>query len=41
MIRATSFVAFLIAVSVGLAAHAEETGGNGSAALPPSGNAAK
>jgi hypothetical protein len=39
MIRSTSFVMFVIAVSVGLAAHAEESGGNGSAAPPPSGNA--
>jgi len=38
MIRSTSAAMFLVAVSLGFAARAQETGGNGSAV--PSGNAA-
>ena len=39
MTRSTSVVAFLIAMSLGLAAHGQETGGNGAVAPTPPGNA--
>jgi hypothetical protein len=40
MIRSTSVAMFLVAVSLGLAARAQETGGNGSAVPTPPGDAA-
>jgi hypothetical protein len=39
MTRSTSVAVFLIAVSLGLSAHGQETGGNGSALPTPPGNA--
>jgi hypothetical protein len=39
MLRSTSVAVFIIAVSLGLAAHGQETGGNGSVVPAPSGNA--
>jgi hypothetical protein len=39
MVRSTSVAAVLIAMSLGLAAHGQETGGNGAAPPAPSGNA--
>jgi hypothetical protein len=40
MLRSTPFVGFLIAVSLGFAAHGQELGGNGSAGPTPPDNAA-
>jgi hypothetical protein len=40
MIKSTSVAVFLVVVSLGLEARAQETGGNGSAAPIPSGDAA-
>jgi hypothetical protein len=40
MIRSTSVAMFLVAVSLGFAAQAQETGGNGSLAPAPPGDAA-
>jgi hypothetical protein len=40
MARSALFVVLLIGVSMGLAAHSQETGGNGSAAPAPADNAA-
>jgi hypothetical protein len=40
MIRSTSVAMFLVAVSLGFAARAQETGGNGSLAPRPPGDAA-
>ena len=39
MVRSTSVAVFLVAMSLGLAAQAQETGGNGSVVPTPSGNA--
>jgi hypothetical protein len=39
MVRSTSVTVFLIAVSLGLGAHGQETGGNGSGLPTPSGKA--
>ena len=39
MVRSTSVAVFLVAMSLGLAARAQETGGNGSVVPMPSGNA--
>ena len=40
MIKSTSVAMFLVAVSLGFAAQAQETGGNGSLAPAPPGDAA-
>ena len=39
MVRSTSVAVFLVAMSLGLAAQAQETGGNGSVVPTPSGDA--